>query len=71
MPIVTLVNVIVPTIPASTSLPPHTHTHVPSVISAHSQSIAAPLQASSLFPVAPDISVTSGSESHGFIPNNL
>jgi hypothetical protein len=71
VPIVTPENVIVPTIPASPSPPPRTYTHVPSVISTHSQSIAAPLQASPLFPVAPDISITSGSEPHGFIPDNL
>jgi hypothetical protein len=69
--IITPENVIVPTIPAFPSLPPRTYTLVPSVVSTHSQSIVAPLQASPLFPVAPDISVTSGSESHGFIPDNL
>jgi hypothetical protein len=71
VPIVTLENVIVTTIPASPSFTPSTHTPVPSVVSANSQSIVAPLQASSLFPVAPDISVTSGLESHGFIYDNL
>jgi len=71
VPIVTLENVIVPTILASPSLPPRTHTPIPSVVSAHSQSIAAPLQASPLFPLALDINVTSSSESHGFILDNL
>jgi hypothetical protein len=71
VPIVTPENVIVTNIPSSPSLPPSPHTPVPSVVSATSQSIAAPLQASPLFPVAPDISVTSGSEFHDFIPDSL
>nr|TKS11557.1 hypothetical protein D5086_0000072090 [Populus alba] len=64
-------NSIVSTSSASPSHPSPTHTPAPSTDSVSPQSITAPLSASPLLPVAPDISMQSDLDSHGFIPDNL
>jgi len=69
--IVNIVNSIVSISSVSPSHPSTTHTLAPSTDSVSPQFITAPLSASHLLPVAPDINMQSDLDSHGFIPDNL
>jgi len=69
--IINTTNSIVSTSSVSPSHPFTIHTPASSTDSVSPQSITTPLSASPLLPVAPDISMQSDLDSHGFIPNNL
>ena len=71
MTIINTANSIVSTSSVSPSHPSTTHTPAPSADSVSPQSITAPLSASPLLPVAPDISMQFDFDSHGFILDNL
>ena len=71
MTVVNIANSIVSTSSMSPSHPSPTPTLAPSTDFISPQSITAPLSASPLLPMAPDISIQSDLDSHGFIPDNL